>query len=363
MPPKIREMNSVEIVEGEEASIVCNGTGKPPPSYTWIKEKTREDLANANRFTVKKSTGLLIIHKVEFNDDSSYKCVAKNQAGEDETSVKINVLVKPKIYEFLNITAPVGSTTKIICKAKGRPSPTIAFKKFSTKEPFQEGVQPFDERIMQENIFNDEKGETTGILHFKNLKRYDDGLYACMATNKVETAYQNGHITVEFPPTFEKTENYPPVWSWNNKPGNLTCIAESIPNATIQWRYNGQYIENDVNQNIQKQGNGPISYLLVRPYNEHRYYATYDCVATNKLGTATKQIELRQATVPQHIQQAKPESITATTIKFNIIGPPNFHGLPLRSITIQYQTERERSWDTAKEHTWSYSMPFRSISF
>lgn len=355
-------MQTIEVVEGEEASAVCNGTGKPPPSFTWIKENTREDLADSNRFTVKKNSGLLIIHRVEFNDNSYYKCIAENPAGKNETRVRIDVLVKPKIYELLNITAPVSSSTKIICKANGRPAPKIAFRKLTNREPFQNGGQLDDPRIIQEYFPDNEKGESIGILTFGRLLRSDDGLYACIAENKVETAYKNGHITVEFPPTFEKTEDYPPVWSWDNYPGNLTCIAESIPNATIQWRLNGIYVENDKSPNIQQIGNGPISYLIVKPYNEPRFFTFYECVAKNRLGEATKKIELRRATVPGHIQQVKPESITATTIKFSIVGPPNYHGLPLRSITVQFQTERERTWDTAMVHTWSYGKFFCDLA-
>ncbi|KAF5301421.1 hypothetical protein FQA39_LY02150 [Lamprigera yunnana] len=358
IPPQIKPMNAVEVVEGEEASIICNGTGKPPPSFTWIKEKTREDLSTTDRFTVKKNTGALMIHKVEFNDDSFYKCVAENNAGRNETLVKINVLVKPKIYEFLNITEPVGSTTKFICKAQGRPAPAISFRKLTRREPFENGQQPYDNRIKQEFNVDEEKGETIGVLNINKLRRTDDGLYACIADNKVETAYKNGHITVEYPPSFEKTENYPPVWSWDKHPGNLTCIAESIPNATIQWKFNGFFIEDNKTANIQRFGNGPISYLIINPYNDHRFFTQYECIATNKLGSATKMLELRKATVPEHIQHVKPESVTATTIKFNIIGPSNFRGLPIRSITVQYQTEREKKWDTAKEYIWSFNATY-----
>lgn len=358
IPPQLKPMEPVEVVEGEEASIICNGTGKPPPAFKWIKENTREDLSVVDRFTVKKNTGALVIHRVEFNDDSLYKCVAENTAGMNEMSVKINVLVKPKVYEFLNVTEPVNSTTRIICKAQGRPAPSISFRKLTKTDPFTDGVQSYDPRIKQEFIRNEEKGETVGTLYFNKLRRTDDGLYVCIAENKVESAYKNGHITVQFPPTFEVTENYPPVWSWENHPGNLTCIAESIPNATIQWKFNGLHIEENNTPNIQRFGKGPISYLIVTPYNDHRFYSMYECIATNTIGTATKLIELRKATVPENIQHVRPESVTATTIKFNIVGPSNFRGLPIRSITVQYQTERERTWATAKEHIWSHNASY-----
>lgn len=49
-------------------------------------------------------------------------------------------------------------------------------------------------------------------------------------------ARRNGHLTVQFRPTFENMPRIP-IWSWNQRPANLSCTAESIPNATIKWRY------------------------------------------------------------------------------------------------------------------------------
>ena len=47
-----------------------------------------------------------------------------------------------------------------------------------------------------------------------------------------------GHLTVEFPPTFQHT-TMTEAWSWDMKAANLTCRAEAIPNATIAWFLEG----------------------------------------------------------------------------------------------------------------------------
>lgn len=79
-------------------------------------------------------------------------------------------------------------------------------------------------------------------------------------------ARKNGHLTVEFAPSFENTP-IKEAWSWNKNPVNLTCIAESIPNATISWRLNERDLEKDrkIDPNFTKFGNGPVSTLLVSP--------------------------------------------------------------------------------------------------
>lgn len=354
VPPTILPMRDVSAIEGSPASIQCNATGKPAPTFSWIKESTREDLSITNRFKVMKDTGLLIINDVKYDDNGIYRCIAHNKADKAEGTVKVNVLIKPKIYELINITAAVGSDTKIICKANGRPAPKVTFRKWSNSDPFSDSVQPDDRRITLEHGGDESKGETYGILNINNLTRTDDGLYECIAKNDVDTAILNGHITVEFKPTFEKIKNYPPVWIWDNKVGNLSCIAESIPNATIKWRYGGIEIKNNTNPVFKIEGSGPISNLIVNPHNEKRYFGKYECYASNKLGDASHLIELRQAFKPESIQQAKIDILTATTIKFNIIGPPNLHGLPLRAFIIYYMPANELDWSYARNHTWSF---------
>lgn len=351
VPPIIVPMEPITIIEGETASARCMATGKPPPTFQWIKLKERQDLAVTDRFEVKERTGELIMNRVEFNDDGHYKCTAKNSVGFVDTTVQINVLVKPRIFELINVTSPINKETEITCKAHGRPSPKILFRKLSNREPFSKSQQ-YDDHITLEEQFFQDKGETHGKLIISKLNRSDDGLYECTAQNSAGIAYKNGHITVEFPPTFDRTKNLPPVWSWNGKPGNLTCIPEAIPNATIIWKYGG--IEIQENPNFQKIGNGPVSNLIVKPYNEKRFFSQYECVATNKLGSASIKLQLKEGFVPRDLAQVRPESITATTIKFSIIPASQFDGLPIKSVTVRFKPERELSWEFAYNHTWSF---------
>lgn len=357
IPPTIKEMKPISVVEGESAYIQCKGEGKPPPSYSWIKESTSEDLSKTNRFTVREISGDLTINRVEFNDDSFYKCVAKNQAGTMESRVKINVLVKPNIYELLNTTSPIHNESKLICKAHGRPPPQITFHKLSNKLPFGFGQQKDDGRIILEQQTVNDKGESIGTLIISNLNRSDDGLYRCKAENTAGEAYKMGHITVEFPPTFERTINFTRFWSWGNRPGNLSCIPEAIPNATIKWMHQGREIMGDT-VNFKIMGTSPRSNLIVYPYNQRQFFTQYECVATNKLGRKAISLELREAFRPDMIQQIKPNSITATTIKFTVVPPSFFDDLPIRTITVQYKPERELTWDYAVNHTWSFGSPY-----
>ena len=72
------------------------------------------------------------------------------------------------------------------------------------------------------------EGETTwrqSRLEIKEVGRADDGLYECRAINEGGQYLKSGHISVEFPPTFEDqviTEE----WSWDQRATNLSCLGE-----------------------------------------------------------------------------------------------------------------------------------------
>jgi neurocan core protein len=80
-------------------------------------------------------------------------------------------------------------------------------------------------------------------------------------------AFKNGHLTVEFKPSFAITPMHE-AWSWHNNPVNITCLAESIPNATIRWYLNNMEInEKYTDTNVRKFGEGPQSSLQVSEIN------------------------------------------------------------------------------------------------
>lgn len=80
------------------------------------------------RFIVNSLTGQLNILRVTKDDYGNYTCKATNAAGEDTERVLLNVIIRPRIYELLNVTQPVKEEAELLCKASGRPPPEITFR-------------------------------------------------------------------------------------------------------------------------------------------------------------------------------------------------------------------------------------------
>lgn len=96
-------------------------------------------MATTSRYSVNELTGLLTFDRVEAGDYGKYICNALNQAGQNETEIEVEVLVKPKIFELFNTTAPERQEGKLECKASGRPAPRISFRRFPNGEVFLNG--------------------------------------------------------------------------------------------------------------------------------------------------------------------------------------------------------------------------------
>jgi neurocan core protein len=50
--------------------------------------------------------------------------------------------------------------------------------------------------------------------------------------------------------------------------------------------------------------------------------------------------------------------VTATTITFEIVGPPTELGMPIKAYTVQYKEERNPDWTYAINRTWTPDTPY-----
>jgi hypothetical protein len=63
-------------------------------------------------------------------DEGTMTCVAENAAkhGRIEKAIDLTVVIKPRIEELYNKTAPVEGRAKLVCRASGNPPPVVTFR-------------------------------------------------------------------------------------------------------------------------------------------------------------------------------------------------------------------------------------------
>ncbi|GBM04803.1 hypothetical protein AVEN_256854-1, partial [Araneus ventricosus] len=109
---------------------------------------------------------------------------------EELMGVSTTCLLRPNIVQLENLTREEGSIAEMECRAEGVPRPGLSIRR-DNLGLLQDGQ---DERIVLEKV---EEGEYSILrLRITGLKRSDDGLYFCQASNAAGNAEKAGHIEV-----------------------------------------------------------------------------------------------------------------------------------------------------------------------
>lgn len=253
----------VDVIEGETVSIDCPIAGRPVPDRTWTREHDRSDVRQiyGGRFSVDPTNGrMTIINADVAYDEGTYICRGRNRAGQLEIPVQVNVIEKPKIYGSSNATIVEGGshTGKIWCSARGGEPLDMYIVKLrgdgsggvgtaggpSAQQPMwrasDEQQLPPGWRLEQSV---EVQYENNRAFRVQNLTltisspdhRRDAGLYECNAVNSAGRASRALYVEVQHEPAFEGGPEPIDRYVAINRPVNMTCLAWSIPNATIEW--------------------------------------------------------------------------------------------------------------------------------
>ncbi|XP_035222408.1 fasciclin-2-like isoform X3 [Stegodyphus dumicola] len=329
-PPKIIELPENDVaIQGEQYTTTCRADGSTPINYFWYDPESR-DLSAVEGYRVEE--GRLTISKVERNAGGKYKCRVENPAGEDEDFMTLVVQVRPRVVQFDNQTTETTKSAILECRAEGIPRPSLVIRK-ENSEPIVSGQ---NDRMELEDI---EEGDDYKVLRLRisDVKRSDDGLYYCSATNAAGNAEKVGHLEVQFRPDMSLTP-LTRVKAWSANPANLSCIAEANPNATITWKFQNEPVEHG-DDRYKFYGGVSYSSLLVLTEKRAQYevFGTYTCEARNILGESSVDIILEEATTPGQVTQIVFDKVTSTTITFVFMGPGNDGGLPITTYIMRYK--------------------------
>ena len=273
--PEILELKpNYEVVEDEEAKLECKAIGLPPPRYYWL-DSNKRNLSSVGGYIVDTNNGQLIINRVNKEEvRGDFTCLVENSAGTVTKQTRVDVLSRPKILQFLNSTAVQGQNGNLNCLASGNPMPTIQIRKDGELNAITSGGN-FNIEEIRVNEF-----DTKLIMNILGVQRQDDGLYYCIASNKIGKADQIGHLQVEFKPDLSKTPKL--VKTWADRPVNLTCIVNLIPNATVSWYYHNNRLSDNLYYTIQnedvlsnfKHGYTGLNYLKINPRSQATIYVS-----------------------------------------------------------------------------------------
>uniref|UniRef100_UPI0037E715CC neural cell adhesion molecule 1b isoform X4 n=1 Tax=Semicossyphus pulcher TaxID=241346 RepID=UPI0037E715CC len=342
------EVNATAEV-GQPAMLTCAVDGYPEPMVTWTRNEAV--LEAGEKYSFNEDGSEMTIMDVAKLDEGEYTCIAKNKAGESEQELSLRVFVKPKITYIVNqSTSEMEEQVTLTCEASGDPTPTINWS-FGDRV-FTEGEQAHLNRIYQASWTRPEQHKSldgnvvvrsdarVSSLTLKYVKYTDAGQYLCTARNAIGEDEQTAYLEVRYAP---KIHGVVAVYTWERNAVNISCEVKAHPSdVSIVWLRDGLQLPNSNTTNIKIFRTPSSSYLQITPESENDF-GSYNCTASNEMGTESKEFLLIQAEVPSAptISEVRPFSTTAQ-IQFE--EPESTGGVPVLRYKAEWRTQGRGSW-------------------
>ncbi|XP_048583436.1 hemicentin-2 isoform X2 [Nematostella vectensis] len=329
------------VLSGITLTIICPTRGLPAPDVTW--EMNNTNVRPGGRFVVQEGT--LTIRNLVKQDQGNIRCVARNAAGQDTATSKLNVIDgrKPKINaltgrviedgdgEEARIT--IGQDLRVVEKMNVRiHCPIVGFPK-----PVVTWTRNNQDVRSNARLFVD---PNTNDLLINNILTSDTGQYICSAVNPIGEDEKSSFISIISEASAEIIRgNASLVTSSNRKPvtvviGNslevlsgtdvtIVCPVRGTPSPFIFWRHDGLRIASGQGkgQFLLGKDNSGRDILIIAQVTKD-VSGSYECVASNvggadRVATSIQVIEAQQPVIEfisKRLQSLKDLSAVTATI-------------------------------------------------
>ncbi|XP_058613482.1 neural cell adhesion molecule 1a isoform X6 [Onychostoma macrolepis] len=332
--PSIRtrytELNATADIN-QAVTLACYADGYPEPTVTWARANIV--LESDGKYSLNEDGSELTIKDVTKLDEGDYQCIATNKAGERSEEVSLNVFVQPKITFLENQTASeLEEQITLTCEATGDPTPNIIWsfgRRVFTENEQASWTRPEKHKSLDGNVIVRSDARVSSLT-LKYVQFTDAGQYLCTARNSIGQDIQSMYLEVRYAP---KIQGPAAVFTWEGNPANITCEALAHPGASVSWFRDGQLLPSANTTNVKIYNTPAASFLEVTPESQNDF-GSYNCTATNVIGTESKEFILVQADVPSapSIERVEPYSSTAM-VEFD--EPASSGGVPI----LKYKAE------------------------
>uniref|UniRef100_A0A8C1T429 Neural cell adhesion molecule 1a n=1 Tax=Cyprinus carpio TaxID=7962 RepID=A0A8C1T429_CYPCA len=330
--PSIRtrytELNATADIN-QAVMLACYADGYPEPTVTWARYERDQN----GKYSLNEDGSELTIKDVTKLDEGDYQCIARNKAGERSEEVSLSVFVQPKITFLENQTASeLEEQITLTCEATGDPTPNIIWsfgRRVFTENEQASWTRPEKHKSLDGNVIVRSDARVSSLT-LKYVQFTDAGQYLCTARNSIGQDIQSMYLEVRYAP---KIQGPAAVFTWEGNPANITCEALAHPGAFVSWFRDGQLLPSANTTNVKIYNTPAASFLEVTPESQNDF-GSYNCTATNVIGTESKEFILVQADVPSapSIERVEPYSSTA---KVEFDEPASSGGVPI----LKYKAE------------------------
>ncbi|KAK7933456.1 hypothetical protein WMY93_004352 [Mugilogobius chulae] len=286
---------SINYTLGSHIALLCEATGVPMPSITWLKDGTPIESSLQWQWSVRGNR--LELGPLTLSNAGTYTCVAKNSEGQTQRDFKLTVLVSPTIIDSQHpsdVSAPLGQELTLECKANGIPPPRISWLK--------DGVTLAGSDTRR--IHTSADGSTLTLLR---LSAEDSGTYTCLAVSPSGQDSKIYTLFVLVPPSISGETTVPrEVQATQDSSLSLECRAAGNPSPQISWLKNGRPLLLSPRSRLLSHD----SVLRISPV-QLSDSGVYTCIARSRAGLAELSYDVQVQVPPgvDHVEPVEPVTV------------------------------------------------------